>query len=111
MVADPAVLLGGEAAGIIRQRRFLVQIHTATVSYTHLDVYKRQIKYKKRGAFQRPTQPNLCYFFLRLRMCRKTRPVSYTHLDVYKRQAQKDDLLNPENARNKVRFLLAQGIP
>ena len=29
MAADPAVLLGGEAAGIIRQRRFLVQIHTA----------------------------------------------------------------------------------
>lgn len=27
------------------------------------------------------------------------------------RFAQKDDLLNPENARNKVRFLLAQGIP
>lgn len=29
MVADPAVLLGGEAAGIVRQLRFLVQIHTA----------------------------------------------------------------------------------
>ena len=27
------------------------------------------------------------------------------------RFAQKDDLLNPENARNKVCFLLAQGIP
>jgi len=29
MAADPAVLLGGEAAGIIRQLRFLVHIHTA----------------------------------------------------------------------------------
>lgn len=27
------------------------------------------------------------------------------------RFAQKDDLFDPENARNKVRFLLAQGIP
>ncbi len=27
------------------------------------------------------------------------------------RFTQKDDLLNPENARNKVCFLLAQGIP
>ena len=29
MAADPAVLLGSEAAGIIRQLRFLVHIHTA----------------------------------------------------------------------------------
>ena len=29
MAADPAVLLGGEAAGIVRQLRFLVHIHTA----------------------------------------------------------------------------------
>ena len=29
MAADPAVLLGGEAAGIVRQLRFLVHIDTA----------------------------------------------------------------------------------
>lgn len=29
MVADPTILLGGEAAGIVRQLRFLVHIHTA----------------------------------------------------------------------------------
>ena len=38
-----------------------------TVSYTHLDVYKRQV----RGRFIY----TICYT-----------PVSYTHLDVYKRQ-------------------------
>ena len=41
-----------------------------TVSYTHLDVYKRQIMELQR------------YSLLHLR------PVSYTHLDVYKRQVQ-----------------------
>ena len=61
------------------------------VSYTHLDVYKRQVTYR----FQ-PT--GFCIGIMKLQIieppytkqgnkCGKT--VSYTHLDVYKRQAER----------------------
>ena len=46
-----------------------------TVSYTHLDVYKRQILSHKNGHW-------LIFFYT----VPSIRPVSYTHLDVYKRQ-------------------------
>ena len=47
---------------------------TIPVSYTHLDVYKRQQEHKS--------------FFLKQRVYpRPLYPVSYTHLDVYKRQS------------------------
>ena len=45
------------------------------VSYTHLDVYKRQVEYSRPIVFGED----------RLRE-RGSLPVSYTHLDVYKRQ-------------------------
>ena len=51
----------------------------APVSYTHLDVYKRQ-------SADAPVFRNYKYFFLSLCPERKRRAVSYTHLDVYKRQ-------------------------
>ena len=70
------------------------------VSYTHLDVYKRQV-YKQAIAFpflkeethhiSKYCYDNLGTFSKRLEcrsVCSSTvsRPVSYTHLDVYKRQ-------------------------
>ena len=52
------------------------------VSYTHLDVYKRQLK-------DRPVKADAKFFLGKLLTNEKEetiRPVSYTHLDVYKRQ-------------------------
>ena len=50
-----------------------------TVSYTHLDVYKRQ-GYESGGMFYR--------FTGRSEYLQNIMAVSYTHLDVYKRQVQ-----------------------
>ena len=55
-----------------------IRIEDEAVSYTHLDVYKRQAY--ARCAFQ-PAQAAIGPGF------RGAGPVSYTHLDVYKRQA------------------------
>ena len=62
------------------------------VSYTHLDVYKRQEQLLERlVAKQHPLVHSLHEgasvgaFFIALH------PVSYTHLDVYKRQAVRRD--------------------
>ena len=57
------------------------------VSYTHLDVYKRQSHVTGLGEFQR----SYLDFVRSLRphgeeFARFIKPVSYTHLDVYKRQ-------------------------
>ena len=51
-----------------------VDVYTTAVSYTHLDVYKRQTL----EALRPPkTNQNGIHY---------VKPVSYTHLDVYKRQ-------------------------
>ena len=50
------------------------------VSYTHLDVYKRQITY---SIFLRTTVCSPAIQYIR---CEVVITVSYTHLDVYKRQ-------------------------
>ena len=49
-----------------------------TVSYTHLDVYKRQLQAEVAWGYQLKFSHS---YILRLFL-----PVSYTHLDVYKRQ-------------------------
>ena len=58
-----------------------------TVSYTHLDVYKRQglffLQNKPVGRFVAMGQP---YIHKRNFSLEPFYPVSYTHLDVYKRQ-------------------------
>ena len=58
----------------------------AAVSYTHLDVYKRQVffLFSKRGQL-------LFHIFKAQQLVHDLvhRPVSYTHLDVYKRQGVK----------------------
>ena len=53
-------------------RKWGIVINTDTVSYTHLDVYKRQVPIQSRNTDE----------FSKLH----TETVSYTHLDVYKRQ-------------------------
>ena len=53
------------------------------VSYTHLDVYKRQIKLTmnpEKKTLERTWQ------WLNVAVSPSLKPVSYTHLDVYKRQ-------------------------
>ena len=69
----------------------IMDVSTVPVSYTHLDVYKRQVQprveiptffcgFCRKLHRQRPPLVffgQLCY----------TIPVSYTHLDVYKRQS------------------------
>ena len=64
-----------------------------TVSYTHLDVYKRQRKHHARRAERlqkrraaRRVQAHLRRGVQRHFGARFMQPVSYTHLDVYKRQ-------------------------
>ena len=54
-------------------------LNEEAVSYTHLDVYKRQLRCRWGPGHGRPR-----------RACPGTlRPVSYTHLDVYKRQTRR----------------------
>ena len=59
-----------------------------TVSYTHLDVYKRQFKYSGLKAFRDSFVLSLIASPITalLSMLISYLAVSYTHLDVYKRQ-------------------------
>ena len=74
-----------------------VQHNVDAVSYTHLDVYKRQAPVRAAAGCavlpdlfaERPfSAPLAAGFLFRVVCCRAHRhyPVSYTHLDVYKRQ-------------------------
>ena len=59
-----------------------LSIDLDAVSYTHLDVYKRQVQYcGKRGLLIMNADMDYVYYNAEL-----YGPVSYTHLDVYKRQ-------------------------
>ena len=69
------------------------------VSYTHLDVYKRQFEYIITGKHKcRQGGSDVCVCHVRvgvgnfLKQCIIVRQiaVSYTHLDVYKRQEKRD---------------------
>ena len=74
---------------------WLMTVHSlCTVSYTHLDVYKRQVVNLLSCKFNDITKAgNIIRMFHRnspnlQSLCGK--PVSYTHLDVYKRQPPRD---------------------
>ena len=64
------------------------------VSYTHLDVYKRQVRYTPHTRYPAhsclPAKTEAQFFLWKLyfkeQTCALRLPVSYTHLDVYKRQ-------------------------
>ena len=66
-------------------RGAVAAVHAA-VSYTHLDVYKRQNLFRSRLFLCAPAAFCLCAALL----CACSAPVSYTHLDVYKRQLPSD---------------------
>ena len=83
-----------------RMEKMVSMARTEPVSYTHLDVYKRQVlevcgrevRSVVLGAIDlhRMNDPyeKLRYIFERVgALVDEYRPVSYTHLDVYKRQA------------------------
>ena len=57
----------------------------ASVSYTHLDVYKRQALNAAKGGAARVTAADISAEAIAMAK-RNAEPVSYTHLDVYKRQ-------------------------
>ena len=67
-------------------------LHMEPVSYTHLDVYKRQVVTRlslRQGISFRPRSRKLETQTVHLSVCLMRCPrtaVSYTHLDVYKRQ-------------------------
>ena len=75
----------------------VVVIDTYAVSYTHLDVYKRQLLYSPAGSIRascgasfsvsrKTSRPRMFRHFVPTRGLHPLAPVSYTHLDVYKRQ-------------------------
>ena len=74
----------------LRERQTKV-LSGAPVSYTHLDVYKRQALARRPGSASPRPQP-VCrdaQWLFRAAQCLPDEhrgPVSYTHLDVYKRQ-------------------------
>ena len=72
--AARSIRLTGTSGVYIAQRR-LREVEDAPVSYTHLDVYKRQ-----------PLSQGRLSAAAGLRADEYPQAVSYTHLDVYKRQ-------------------------
>ena len=72
------------AADADSENNNLAKAYIEPVSYTHLDVYKRQDVDRCSG--QPHTAGNKLHGE-RLACARGTEAVSYTHLDVYKRQA------------------------
>ena len=62
--------------------RAMPNIFAPSVSYTHLDVYKRQASY----AIEGDAEEVKSLYKLMKRLQEQKEPVSYTHLDVYKRQ-------------------------
>ena len=74
---------------------FPVSWTVKTVSYTHLDVYKRQVpashmkKKEKTPEFIRSDDIEKEFLKAFNQLTYRVSPVSYTHLDVYKRQKQR----------------------
>ena len=62
-------------------------IPPGAVSYTHLDVYKRQVLNRSLLAELALKSGEKIGHLLHLERLQQITPVSYTHLDVYKRQA------------------------
>ena len=63
---------------------------TESVSYTHLDVYKRQAELRSRAEIQYEGYSKALNIEARAMIDIASKhiiPVSYTHLDVYKRQS------------------------
>ena len=71
------------------------------VSYTHLDVYKRQVPYCPKCQQYRFPMYNVAVSMIVVDEETGKIPVSYTHLDVYKRQELRDETLKrlPEDIR------------
>ena len=108
-------LFGEEAANESAGRQFmqLIELPTAdgafkAVSYTHLDVYKRQ------GRNCAPRPPIGCGLSAETISAAHsppasvTKPVSYTHLDVYKRQALQD-FLEKQGIDTRVQTAITMG--
>ena len=69
-------------------RQALCPMSAGTVSYTHLDVYKRQEQEAEAKREEQARQDRYQGILDRF-ISEGNEPVSYTHLDVYKRQDQR----------------------
>ena len=94
VIKNLSALSGGEQALVAISIYFAILNVNPAVSYTHLDVYKRQwdSKARLRAGHARPLRPYKSrkgdnYGSQAGRIAGSPAPVSYTHLDVYKRQA------------------------
>ena len=75
-----------------------------SVSYTHLDVYKRQSRTTV-GFSQNGSDGSSQGSFTMVNVADSTNAVSYTHLDVYKRQAYAQHCqLRPESRGSLLRL-------
>ena len=101
----------------IGKTTYIVRVHFSPVSYTHLDVYKRQMMSgddrQNSPSISRQNRPSATLMeafptqWLHLFLTHRTRPVSYTHLDVYKRQSTR--LLPPIWADKRIYHLRMEG--
>ena len=67
--------------------KFYSKENNRTVSYTHLDVYKRQEVECNNGTLVSVDElKRECRDILQIEGLQRVNSVSYTHLDVYKRQ-------------------------
>ena len=74
------------------RRRLVIQVHLIPVSYTHLDVYKRQLMqcsdfFDEHKDINQVAVRNTAFSAKKVKDDGDITPVSYTHLDVYKRQS------------------------
>ena len=92
-IALPVVAQVGQVVPEEEQQHRLLLRGVEPVSYTHLDVYKRQEFWRRLAAGGVPGLCSLCGDFAALEFEPRSadvvtllEAVSYTHLDVYKRQ-------------------------
>ena len=87
--AGAAEIQAGGAAEILPLRLHRGADAPGPVSYTHLDVYKRQVHDLTNFGFRDMVKPNAGAAPIALpKGMGNIHSVSYTHLDVYKRQAE-----------------------
>ena len=77
-----------------------------TVSYTHLDVYKRQaVKFAKENGHDVVIVDTAGRLAIDEQMMNEIKSVSYTHLDVYKRQINRSIKIGKRNSKKSCKSI------